>query len=94
MAAALQWVGSPSPNRLSASPVALPACLLAPLPAESCLASQTAGSTRHGSSADLDRVLGVLAAELGGLVEASLSAAERCSVIEALLYLQVGWRGN
>lgn len=66
------------------------ACLPACLPSESCLASQTVGSTRHGSSPDVDRVLGVLAGELGGLVEASLPAAERCAVIEALLYLQVG----
>lgn len=36
------------------------------------------------------QVLGVLAGELGGLVEGSLRAAERCAVIEALLYLQVG----
>ncbi|KAL4422766.1 hypothetical protein ABPG75_008963 [Micractinium tetrahymenae] len=56
--------------------------------AESCLASQTVGSTRHGSSPDVDRVLGVLAAELGALVEGSLRAAQRCAVIEALLYLQ------
>lgn len=56
--------------------------------AESCLASQTVGSTRHGSSADVDRVLGVLAADLAVLVEGSLRAAQRCAVIEALLYLQ------
>lgn len=57
--------------------------------AQSCLASQTVGSTRHGTTPDVDRVLGVLSAELGGQVEASLPAAERCAVIEALLYLQV-----
>lgn len=33
-------------------------------------------------------MLGVLAAELGTLVEGSLRAAQRCAVIEALLYLQ------
>ena len=45
------------------------------------------------SSSALLQVLGVLAGELGGLVEGSLRAAERCAVIEALLYLQVGgWR--
>jgi hypothetical protein len=76
------------------STLASSACPPARLPAESCLASQTAGSTRHGTSADVDRVLGVLGAELGGLVEASLRAAERCAVIEALLYLQVGWGGR
>lgn len=68
-------------------------CPPLPAPAESALASQTVGSTRHGSSADVDRVLGVLAAELGGLVEGNLRAAERCAVIEALLYLQVGGVG-
>lgn len=57
--------------------------------AESCMASQTAGTSRHGSSVDVDRVMAVLAGELGGLVEASLPAAQRCAVIEALLYLQV-----
>ncbi|PSC76102.1 short-chain dehydrogenase [Micractinium conductrix] len=56
--------------------------------AESCLASQTVGSTRHGSSPDMDRVLGVLAGELGGLVEGNLRPAERCAGIEVLLYLQ------
>lgn len=61
----------------------------APAPgAESCLASQTVGSTRHGSSPDVDRVLGVLATELGTLVEGSLRAAQRCAVVETLLYLQ------
>ena len=62
--------------------------------AESCLASQTVGSTRHGSSPDMDRVLGVLAGELGGLVEGNLRPAERCAGIEVLLYLQVGGRGG
>lgn len=33
-------------------------CLPCPCPAESALASQTVGSTRHGSSADMDRVRG------------------------------------
>ncbi len=66
------------------------------MPAESCLASQAFGATRHGSSAEVDRVLGVLGGELSGLVEASLPAAERCAVMEALLYLQVQlvWLGS
>ncbi len=74
----------------SAAPLCsvVPECRCPALAAESCLASQTVGSTRHGSSPDVDRVLGVLAAELGTLVEGSLRAAQRCAVIEALLYLQ------
>lgn len=86
----------PCPRLHAPSSASPPACcrtrLHPPLPpphAESALASQTAGSTRHGTSPDVDRVLGVLAAELGGLVDGGLRPAERCAVTEALLYLQV-----
>lgn len=81
-------LASQTATRHGSNAVLAPACFLAAT--ESALASQTAGSTRHGSGADVDRVLGVLAAELGGLVEGALRPAERCAVIEALLYLQAG----
>ena len=56
--------------------------------AESCLASQSTGTTRHITSPDVDRVIAILARELGSLIESPLRPAQRSSCVEALLYLQ------
>jgi hypothetical protein len=54
--------------------------------AESCLASQS--TSRHLTSPDVDKVLGVLIQELSTAAEAPLRPALRCGCVEALLYLQ------
>lgn len=63
--------------------------------AESCLASQSTGNTRHITSPDVERVMGILSKELGSLIESPLRPAQRCGCIEALLYLQAsGYHTN
>ncbi len=63
--------------------------------AESCLASQSSGTTRHITSPDMERVIAILSKELGSLIESPLRPAQRCSCIEALLYLQAaGYHTN
>eukprot|EP00887_Chlorella_sp_A99_P007321 scaffold2.g7321.t1 len=62
--------------------------------AESCLASQSTGATRHNSSPEVDRVMGILASELGALLEAPLPPSARCAALEALLYLQAAGYGG
>ena len=56
--------------------------------AESCLASQASGAGRHGSSAEVDRVMAILASELGSLLEAPLPPSARAAAVEALLLMQ------
>lgn len=55
--------------------------------AESCLAAQ-AGTARQIASPDVDKVMTILARELGSLIESPLRPAQRCVCAEALLYLQ------
>ncbi|KAG7671334.1 hypothetical protein KSW81_003472 [Nannochloris sp. 'desiccata'] len=63
--------------------------------AESCLASQSSGTTRHITSPDMERVISILSKELGSLIESPLRPAQRCGCIEALLYLQAaGYHTN
>jgi hypothetical protein len=63
--------------------------------AESCLASQSSGTTRHVTSPDMERVIAILSKELGSLIESPLRPAQRCGCIEALLYLQAaGYHTN
>lgn len=64
------------------------ACTVVASLAESCLASQSVGSSRHNTSPDCDRVLGGLAAGLAASLEGDVSPAQRCACLEALLYLQ------
>ena len=63
--------------------------------AESCLASQSSGTTRHITCPDMERVISILSKELGSLIESPLRPAQRCGCIEALLYLQAaGYHTN
>ena len=63
--------------------------------AESCLASQSSGNTRHITSPDVERVITILSGELGAVIESPLRPAQRCGCIEALLYLQAaGYNTN
>ena len=59
------------------------------VPAESCLASQSVGAVRHGTSPEVDRAMAVLASSVGAALEGPLAPAQRAACIEALLYMQV-----
>lgn len=56
--------------------------------AESCMLSQSAGTSRHMTNPDVDKVMNILVKELGSLIGSPLPSVQRCSCIEGLLYLQ------
>ncbi|KAI8103471.1 hypothetical protein M9435_004809 [Picochlorum sp. BPE23] len=56
--------------------------------AKSCLAFQVSGGNKQAPSPEVDRVMNILAKELGSLIESPLSGGQRAACIEALLYLQ------
>lgn len=56
--------------------------------AKSCLAFNISGGANKKASADLDRMMNILAKEIGNLIESPISGGQRAACIEALLYLQ------
>lgn len=56
--------------------------------AKSCLAFNISGGTNTKSFPELDRMMNILAKEMGNLVESPISGGQRAACIEALLYLQ------
>ena len=56
--------------------------------AKSCLAFQVSSGNKQTTYPEVDRVMNILAKELGSLIESPLSGGQRAACIEALLYLQ------